>query len=86
MSAILNDTQLWFCDIFDKTVTFTSRLRHFHSIIHIHKKQYSIFVKEYDFNNPDFDEANFILNVTIKNCKKNLFIQLNTDMYMILIF
>ena len=41
----MNETQLWHCDIFDKKITFSSRLRHFNSETHIHKKEYGIVVK-----------------------------------------
>ena len=40
---------------------------------HKHKKEYGTVVDEYDFNNPDIDEVNFILNDTIKDCRSKYF-------------
>ena len=45
MNAIMKETELWYCDICDKTVNFGSRLRHIHSKSHIHKKEYGTLVK-----------------------------------------
>ena len=62
----MNETQLWFCDICDKTTDFNSRLRYINSKSHKHKKEYGTIVKEFEFNHPDIHEVNYILNDTIK--------------------
>ena len=51
-------TQLWYCDVCNKTNNFTSKLRHNNSKTHIHKQEYGNLVKENEFNNPDIDEVN----------------------------
>ena len=40
---------------------------------HKHKKEYGTVVEDYDFNNPDIDEVNFILIDTIKDCRSKYF-------------
>ena len=38
MNVIKNETQLWFCDICEKTINFGRRLRHIISKSHAHRK------------------------------------------------
>ena len=45
MNIIMNKTQLWHCDICDKTIIIKSRLRYFNSKTYIHKKEYGTVVK-----------------------------------------
>ena len=73
MNAIMNEIQLWYCDICDQTIRFFSRLRHFNSKSHKHKREYGTVVKKYDFFNPKIDEVNNILNDTIKGCRNKHF-------------
>ena len=47
----MNETQLRYTDICDKTNKFCSRLRHNNSKSHKHKKDKSIVVKEAEFIN-----------------------------------
>ena len=65
----MNETQLWYCDICDKTINFTDRLRDINSKSHKHKKEDGTVVKEYEFIKPKSDEVNFILNDTLKDRK-----------------
>ena len=39
MKAIMYETQLWYCDICDKTDNFISRLRHNNSKSHKHEEE-----------------------------------------------
>ena len=41
MNVILNETHLWYRDICDETISFSSRLRQIISITQIHKKIYN---------------------------------------------
>ena len=69
MNAILNQTELWFCEICDTTNNIKSESKHTNSKSHKHKAKYGGVVKKNDNIKPDFDEVNYILNDTIKNCK-----------------
>ena len=44
MNGVINETEIWHCDICKKTINFTSRLRHIISKSLIHKKEYGIVV------------------------------------------
>ena len=46
MNAILNETQLLYCDICEKTIIIKSKSKHNISKIHNHKQKYGIVVKE----------------------------------------
>ena len=46
---MMNETQLWFCDVCDKTNNITNKSKHNNSKSHKHKKEYGIIVKEYEF-------------------------------------
>ena len=73
MNAIMNETQLWYCDICDKTNNVESISKLINSETHIHKKQYGANVKEYEFNNPDIDEVDYILKDTYKDGRNKYF-------------
>ena len=57
----MNETKLWFCDIFGKTINIKSISKYVSSKTHKRKQKYGTFVKEYEFFNPDI----------IKDCRKN---------------
>ena len=38
MNDLMKESRLWYCDVCEKTLNFSSRLRHFKSKSHIHKK------------------------------------------------
>ena len=79
----MNETQLWYCVVCDKTINFISNLRPFNSKTHIHKKQLGTVVKEYKFIRPEIDEVNFLFKETVKDCrKKYIFFHLNVVVYM----
>ena len=46
----MNETHLWHCELCDKTINFSSRLRHIISISHKHKKEYGSVVMKSDFS------------------------------------
>ena len=73
MNTIKNNNHLWYFDICDKTTSFTSKMRKNNSKTHIHKKEYGSFVNENEFNNPDIDEVNCLLNDIIQPCIKKCF-------------
>ena len=73
MNALMNETQLWYCNICDKAFNNNSKSKHVNSKLHKHKENYGSVVRGYEFIAPDFDEVNYILNDTIKECRKNSF-------------
>ena len=79
----MKETQLCYCDTCDKAINFNCRLGHTISKSHIHKKEYGIVVREYEFIRPQIGEVKYIFNDTIKDCI-NIFIHLNIDVYTIL--
>ena len=70
MNAIINQIQVWYCDICDKTTAIKTKPKHITCKSHKQKKAYGTVVKQYEFINPDIDELNFILNDTIEGCRK----------------
>ena len=74
MNAILNETQLWYCDIcVMKQLKLKVNQNINNSKTHKHKQQYGTVVKEYEFIKPDIDEVNYILNDTITDRRNKLF-------------
>ena len=57
MNAIRIEIQLWFCDICDKTINFSSRLKPIKTETHTHKKEYGTVVNviEYKPIRPEID-------------------------------
>ena len=49
MNAILNETQLWCCDICDKTIIIDCKTKFNKSKTHQHSEKYGIVGKEYEF-------------------------------------
>ena len=80
----MNQSQLWCCEICDKTIKIESKSKHKTSKSHEHKNAYGTVDKQYEFTNPVIDEVNYILNDTIKDCGKNTFNHVNIDVLMIL--
>ena len=68
-----NEMRLWYCDIYDRTISFTSRLRHVNSKSHKGKKEYGTVVGEYEFIKREMDEVIYILNDTIEDCRNKDF-------------
>ena len=66
MNALLNSTQIWYCDICDKIIDIKSKSKLFKSRTHVHKKQYSSVVKRYEFIRPETHKGKYILNGTQK--------------------
>ena len=62
----MNETSLWCCNICEKTIISKSKSKHNKSKSHKHKQKY-------EFIHPDIDSVNYILNDTIKDCRKNYF-------------
>ena len=58
MNAVINQTQSWFRAICDKTTKIKRKSKHKNSKSREHKDAYGTVVLEYEFNNPDIDEAN----------------------------
>ena len=84
MNAVINETQLWFCETCDKTFKIESKSKHTNSKSHKHKEKYETVVKEHEFNKPDIDSVNYILNDTIKDLRKKIiFIHSIIDVFMI---
>ena len=83
MKARMNETQLWYCNICDKTVHTKSRSKHNNSKTHEHKEKYGTVVEKNYLINPEIDEVTSTFNDNKKNCKKNVFTLLKVDVYMI---
>ena len=49
MNAIMNETQLWYCDLCDKTINFKRKSKHINSKIQKSKQKHEFLVKEYKF-------------------------------------
>ena len=73
MSAIINETQFWWCAICDKTSITKSKRNIISSKGHKHKKIFGSDVKDYEFINPDNNKMKYIHNDTIKDCRKFFF-------------
>ena len=69
----MNETRLLYCDICDKTINFSSRLRQFNSNYHIHKEEYGTVVEEYEFIKPGIDKVIYIFNDTLEDCGNEYF-------------
>ena len=65
----MNETRLWYFDIYEKTVNFEYKSKHFNSKTHIHKQQHGTVVEKYDNIKPENDEVKVILNDTIEYCR-----------------
>ena len=73
MSAITNETQLWYCDKCDKIIDIKSKSKHIISKTQKHKQKNGIVVSENEFIDPGIDEVNYKLNDTIKDCRSKFF-------------
>ena len=73
MNGIMNEIQVRYCDICDKTINIKSKSKHVNTKSHKHKREYGIVVKEYEFIKAEIDELNCILIDTIKECRKKNF-------------
>ena len=69
----MNNTQLWYCDLCDKTIIFKSKTEHIISKTHKCKEKDGSVVIEYEFIKSVIDEVDYILNVTIKDCRSKYF-------------
>ena len=49
----MNESQLWYCIICDKTIKFKNKSNHINSRSHKHKEKFSNLVKVYEINNPE---------------------------------
>ena len=79
----MNETQLWYSDICDKTNNIKIKSKRINSRSHKHKDKFGVVVIEFQFIKPVFDELDDILNDTIKDCRKKFFIHSNLGVYMI---
>ena len=68
-NALVNKTQLWYCDICDRTIKIKSKPKHINSKTNKYKQIYGIVVKEIDIIKPDFDEVNNIIEHTTEDCR-----------------
>ena len=62
----MNEPQLWYCDICDKASNFRSRSKENNSKSRNFTKEHGCFVKVYEYDRPEKDEVNSILNNTFK--------------------
>ena len=67
MNAIKNQSQLWYCDICERTINIKRKSKHITSKTHKHKQKYGIVVQEYELFTTDFDEVNYRLKDTIRD-------------------
>ena len=68
MNAVMNETQVCYRKICDKTIDIKRESKHIFSKTHKHKKQYGIVVKAHNFVKPENDYIKNILNDTPKDC------------------
>ena len=73
MNAMMNGTQLLYCDICDETINIKSKSKHINSKTQKHKEKYGTLVKQNEFIAPYIDDVNYILNDNIEDCRKNYF-------------
>ena len=73
MVDIINQNQLWHCDICNKTIKFKNKSNHIHSQYHKHKEKYSILVKEYEINKPNHNELDRVVARAYINCRNEYF-------------
>ena len=73
MNAIKNETQLWYCNVCDKTINFSSKSKHNSFKTHKHKEKSGTIVKGYEFIRPEIDEVNYLFNDTIEDCRTKYF-------------
>ena len=73
MKAILNKTQLRYCDICDKVIIISSKSKQINSKIQKHKEEYGIVVEEDEIFNPEVHELDYILDNVLKDCRDNFF-------------
>ena len=70
---MMNETHLRCCDISDKTINIESKIKQINSKSDKHKQKNGTVFKEYESIKPDNDSVNYILNGTIKDCRKKYF-------------
>ena len=68
-----NQTQIWHCDICNKTIDIITNSKHKNSKSYKHKTDYGTVVKEYEFVRPEIDLVIYMLIDTIKFCRKICF-------------
>ena len=74
MNGVLNKPQitnngLWYCDLCEKELNFSSRLRRNKYNAQIHKEKFGIAVKEYEIIETETDEIKYLLDNVIKECR-----------------
>ena len=78
MNGIMNEARLlfnglWYCDMCEKEIIFSKRLRLINSITHIHNEKFGIVVKDYEIIKPEIVEIDYIPDKVIKDCRdKNI--------------
>ena len=81
----MNETQLCYGNIFDKTVNFKSKSKHANSKSQTNNKEYGTVVKQDEFSKPENDEVEYIHNDTFQDRRKKCFLfHLIIDVNMIL--
>ena len=80
----MNETQLWYCDMCDKTNRSNSKLKHPNCKTHIHKFDCGIVVTEIEINKPKIDKRDCIFKDVIKDCEVKFLIHLKIDVFMII--
>ena len=85
MKAILNETQVWYCDLCDETIDNISKSKYFRSRREKHNEEYGIIVKEFEIFKPKYMKKFTHLEMFLKIVEINFVIHLNIDVYMILI-
>ena len=73
MNAMMNKTQLWCCDICNKTINIKSKSKRFNSKTQIHKKKNGVVFKDYEIIKPESDGIRYIIKDVIKDCRDKFF-------------
>ena len=85
MSAIMNETQLWFCDICDKTINIEKESKYFSSKTNKNTKKKKVpLLTKLKLINQKLMKRNIYSMILLKIVVKTISVLLNIDVYMIL--
>ena len=72
------------CEVCEKEMSYSSRLRHIKTNTHKHNEKCGIVIEENEFIETKNVGKDFMLEDVIEDCRNNFFVLLNKEVYMIL--
>ena len=63
----------WYCSLCDKNMNVNRETGHINSIFHKRRERFAFTAKQYEFDNPEFNQIGNMLKDVIKDCKDNYF-------------